>query len=132
MGYFISGIRWKEGPSHDLASPDCREKIEFYEELFELINELETSYNCSDTFVMGDFNLIFKAREAKNRNFPPQEQRIAALVKTLTEDAGLVDLWREQSGFTWRRPNSDIFSTIDRILYPKNLHKLESHYLKSR
>ena len=53
-----------------------------------------------------------------------QEKRIASTVKEMAGD--LTDCWSEQHEFTWRRPNSDIFSTIDRILYPKNLHKLES------
>ena len=40
-------------------NPNTREKIDFYEELFQLIRELEDNYNCYNTFVSGDFNLIF-------------------------------------------------------------------------
>ena len=35
----------------------------------------------------------------------------------MREDSQLTDVWEKHPSFTWRRPNSDCFSTIDRILY---------------
>ena len=97
---------------------NTREKIDFFEEIFDLVRELEDTYNCSNSFILGDFNLIFNQREGKNRNFPSQEQRVASTVKAFAADSDLKDIWLNNQGFTWHRPNSDTFSTIDRILYP--------------
>ena len=107
-------------------NPNTREKIDFYEELFQLIRELEDNYNCYNTFVSGDFNLIFKLKEAKNRNFSAQEQRVASVVRDLVEEARLQDVWKSNVGYTWRRANSDTFSTIDRIMFPSDQFKLVS------
>ena len=105
-------------------NPNTREKYDFFDKVFEAVREMEDSYNCHNTFVAGDFNLIFNGREAKNRNFAPQEQRLAKSVKALVEEAELKDIWLKREGFTWRRSNSDVFSTIDRIFYSAEQYKL--------
>ena len=107
-------------------NPNTRDKIDFYEEVFQLIRELEDNYNCYNTFVAGDFNLIFKPREAKNRSFSAQEQRVASAVRVLAEEARLKDVWQVKSDYTWRRANTETFSTIDRILYPSDQYLLAS------
>ena len=56
----------------------------------------------------------------KNRNFSSQEQRVASIVKDQINHLELSDIWEKNAGFTWRRPNTDTFSTIDRILFSKN------------
>ena len=94
-------------------------KVTFFEEIFNEILELQTSYDCENTLVMGDFNLIFKQSECKNRAFSSQEKTVARAVKPLLDEAELLDI--NLKDFTWRRPNSEIFSTIDRIFYQKNL-----------
>jgi len=38
-------------------------------------------------------------------------------VKNLAEEIGLKDLWDPMCQFTWRRPNTDVMSCIDRFLY---------------
>ena len=95
------------------------QKIAFFEEIFNEILELQTSYDCENTLVMGDFNLIFKQSESKNRAFSSQEKTVARAIKPLLDELELVDI--NLKDFTWRRPNSDIFSTIDRIFCQKNL-----------
>ena len=52
-------------------NPNSREKISFFEEIFEAVHELKETYNCYNTFILGDFNLIFQNHESKNRNFTP-------------------------------------------------------------
>ena len=39
--------------------------------------------------------------------------------------ANLVDLWADNPRYTWRRPNSEIFSSIDRALFNANLVEVE-------
>ena len=60
----------------------------------------------------------------KNRAFSSQEKRVSLVVKDLMENSNLRDIWTDRKGFTWRRPNSDCFSTIDRILYYAERFKL--------
>ena len=73
---------------------------------------------------MGDWNLIFKQSECKNRTFSSQEKNIARAIKPILEELNLRDI--DLKDFTWRRPNSDTFSTIDRILFSKKSLKVES------
>ena len=105
-------------------NPNTREKTEFFEKVLDTILEMQDNHNCMTTFLVGDFNLIFNPWEAKNRNHSAQEQRVASAVKDLYQAAGLVDIWDKYKGFTWRRPNSNIFSTIDRILYSTDTLKV--------
>ena len=99
--------------------PNVQEKIEFFEKVFKTIGELELAYNCSNIIVGGDFNLNFGISEVRNRNYSAQESRIANIVSNLTEEANLGDIWQGKPLFTWRRPNTDIFSSIDRIFVSK-------------
>ena len=98
-------------------NPNSNEKIEFFNGVFDVIAEFQERHNCENLFVMGDFNLTFKASEMRNRNYTMQEQRVARIVKSRIEELELKDIWDSYVGFTWRRPNTDTFSTIDRILY---------------
>ena len=100
-------------------NPNTREKIEFYERLFELVEELELLYDCQNVIVGGDFNLTFKDCEVRNRLRQAQEKRIAKLVEMEMNDVGLKDVWKDAVEFTWRRPNTDNFSCIDHIFYNK-------------
>ena len=93
------------------------EKIEFFNQLFDTVSEFETTYNCKTTLVMGDLNLIFNTSEAKNRNYSAQERNVARAVAHMVEELQLTDSSNTLKQFTWRRPNSDTFSTIDRLLY---------------
>ena len=101
-------------------NPNNGEKIEFFENLANVIAEFEITYDCSTIFSVGDFNLIFNAKEAKNRNFNTQEKNVARTVKSLFDDLCLSDAATRINGFTWRRPNSEAFSKIDRIFYSGN------------
>ena len=100
-------------------NPNSNEKIEFFNNVFETIAEFQERYGCEKILVLGDFNLNFKATEMRNRNYSSQEQRVAAVVKDRKENLELSDIWDDNEGFTWRRPNTDIFSTIDRIMFSK-------------
>ena len=100
-------------------NPNVNSKVEFFEKVFETIAEFEDTYECSNSIIAGDFNLVFNTKEVKNRNNNPQEKRIAAAVKNLRETHNLTDIWEKKHSFTWRRPNSDTYSTIDRIFFSK-------------
>ena len=41
-------------------------------------------------------------------------------------DLNLMDVFEKKKNFTWRRPNTDCFSTIDHIFYSKDLFDLKS------
>ena len=105
-------------------NPNSNVKIEFFNKVFDCILEFQERYNCKTALLLGDFNLIFRATETKNRNFTAQEQRIAKIVSDLKDNLLMSDVWDGRSGFSWRRPNTDIFSTIDRILFSKESLKV--------
>ena len=100
-------------------NPNTNVKIEFFEKIFETINEYEEQYNCSNVIVLGDFNLTFKAVEMKNRAYNSQEKKVALEVKIMIESNNLTDIWEGGRSFTWKRANSDTFSVIDRVLFSK-------------
>jgi exonuclease III len=101
-------------------NPNNKEKIDFFEKVLDDVLEFEAKFDCSNVILAGDFNLIFKENECKNRLFTNAEKRISKSVANLLKEANLEDIWRDSPVFTWRRPNTDIFSTIDRIFYNKS------------
>ena len=101
-------------------NPNTNEKIEFFEEVFDAVQEFQERYNCSAALILGDYNLVLKERETKLRNYSAQEKRVAKVVIDLLETSGMADIWNNFNGFTWRRPGTDSFSTIDRIAYSKD------------
>jgi len=105
-------------------NPNIREKVEFFERIFDQILETSEVQNCETIIIGGDFNLVFNSRECKNRRFSPQERHVANAVKDMAETCGVVDIWETNKGFTWRRPNTDCFSCIDRILYSQEVLEL--------
>ena len=105
-------------------NPNNSEKLDFFEAIFETIMELETRHDCTNTLVVGDFNVTFSHNESKNRFYSMQEQRVAMAVKDLMNEASMSDIWEQGNSFTWRRANSDTFSTIDRILFNKESLKV--------
>ena len=96
-------------------------KLEFFEEVLETIQEFEESYECNNVILLGDFNLVFNENEIINRLFTGNEKRISGSVARLLEEADLQDAWGERKDFTWRRPNSNTFSILDRVMYRTNL-----------
>ena len=92
-------------------------KVDFFEGIVDQITEMEIKYDCHNVIILGDFNLIFGENEKKERTFSMNEKRIGNVIKALFRDLGVTDIWKEQPEFTWRRPNTDTFSTLDRILY---------------
>ena len=108
--------------------PNSVGKIDFFTEVFETISSFEITHECSNIVVAGDFNLIFASHEMKNRLHTTQEKRVASAVAQMVEEADLRDVWDTNRGFTWNRSKTDVFSTIDRILFYKDFLKLE--YLK--
>ena len=44
-------------------------------------------------------------------------------VKSFIDETCLRDIWQSNKGFTWRRANSDTFSTIDRVLFSPEQYK---------
>ena len=52
---------------------------------------------------------------------------MSSIVKSMVKDMGLQDIWSAGSKYTWRRPNTDVFSTIDRICFSQtNLKMINS------
>ena len=101
--------------------PNTREKTSFFEKVFDALSESSILYECENILVAGDFNLNFKEREMQNRRYAVQESNAAKVVENYYKGLGLKDIWSDRSTFTWRRPNTNVFSTIDRILYPESL-----------
>ena len=100
--------------------PNSQAKIDFFERIFDAISEASITYECQNIIVAGDFNLNFRPNEVRNRAYPPQESRIAKIVAGFGLGLGLRDVWKDKSEFTWRRPNTDTFSTIDRVLFSES------------
>ena len=92
-------------------------KLDFFEEVMEQISELEIKYNCNNVILLGDLNVIFKESEKKNRLFSQTEKRVSKVIHSLFRDSNLTDIWKNKGEHTWRRANTDTFSTLDRILY---------------
>ena len=109
MSYIIANIY--------APNPNNSAKIDFFSSIFDAVIELSENYDCSNILIAGDFNLIFEGSEAKNRTYTAQERRLANFVKDQASSLSLVDGWEKKKLFTWRRPNSEIFSSIDRLLY---------------
>ena len=103
------------------------EKFDFFENATDVVNELKELYDCDDVLIMGDFNLALEPSETKNRSYSSQEKRVADYVRDLSKAMELKDCWSGISkSFTWRRGNSDIFSTIDRIMFSEKTLELEA------
>ena len=98
-------------------NPHNETKIAFLESIFDAILELEQIYDCQNAIVAGDFNIVFSSRETKNRSFGRAEKLVSTAIKEMLNQADLQDIWSLASKFTWRRPNSECFSTIDRVLF---------------
>ena len=111
----------------NLYAPNAnnREKIAFFENLLDELIELETRFNCNKIIIAGDYNLIFKPSEGKNRINTSQEKNVARTVENKLKELNLVDIWETKSLFTWNRSNSDIFSTIDHLFYSHEHFTLE-------
>ena len=99
---------------------NTREKLNFYEQLFEYIGELELTYDCSNIIIGGDFNLAFKPEERRGMICSAQEKNMAKFVTEKAKEYGLSDIWENKVDFTWRRPNTSLFSCIDHVLYNKS------------
>ena len=56
-------------PSHSVANlfAPCKK---FFENVFNLVGELELTYNCQNIIIGGDFIMNFKQSEVKNRVEP--------------------------------------------------------------
>ena len=107
-------------------NPNNAQKMEFFNEVINSTLELCERYQCYSILLGGDFNLVLKSSETKNRSFSPQERRVAEELKTSLTNLGLKDIWSTGSEFTWRRPNTDVMSTIDRIIYNPAVVVVES------
>ena len=100
-------------------NPNNSDKIEFYDKVFETVSELSDRFDCPNILIAGDFNLVFTTTETKNRNYSAQEKRVAKFVKDKMSELNLADSWEGHEAFSWRRPNTNTFSLIDRILYSR-------------
>jgi len=107
-------------------NPNTRAKIEFFDLIFEAVTELSDRFLCENVVVVGDYNLIFKKADAKNRNFSIQERRVAEIVNYKMNELNLKDVWERDSCFTWRRPNTEVMSCIDRCFYNPVLNSVVS------
>ena len=80
-------------------------------------------YDCNKLIFAGDFNVVFRSNEVKNRIFTRTEQRFAQSLENDLENAGLVDGWSEQGevAFTWmnNRNGKTLHSTLDRVLFSR-------------
>ena len=106
------------------------DKLRFFEELADKIDETKGTYNCENVVLAGDLNLVFDPSEVKNRAISTAEARIASSVKLMWQRLNLTDAWeagRERS-YTWTssRTGQQAFSTLDRVLFNDNYWELKS------
>ena len=96
-------------------------KLDFFEGAIQKLLELKTTYNCVNTIVGGDLNLVFNESEVINRAITSQEKRIAKAVMEMFDIAELVDGWSFAPAtlHTWssNRNGKQMFSTLDRIMF---------------
>ena len=80
-----------------------QEKISFFDELLESINDLKNVYNCENILLGGDLNLVLCEEETRNRAFSQQEKRVAEIVNNLLHSLNLTDGWEvaKRRMFTW-------------------------------
>ena len=93
------------------------DKIVFFERIVNEVTELEIKYDCHNVIILGDLNIILRDNERKNRSFTATEKRIGKVINSLFKESNMIDIWKQRMEYTWRRPNTDTFSTLDRILY---------------
>ena len=105
-------------------NPNNVEKINFFEDLFNRVNDTGDRFNCNKLIIAGDYNLIFRSKECRLRAHTAQEKNVANSVKNLLQNLNLTDVWEKDNLFTWNRPNTEIFSTIDRVAHSKEYFKL--------
>ena len=105
-------------------------KIRFFEELFEKVSDTMATYNCSNVIIGGDFNVVLHANEIKNRQYSSAENRVANVLKMFLQQLNLEDGWETSSNkqYTWNSNRSGQLtcSTLDRILYTKDLFRLST------
>ena len=77
-------------PSHSVANlfAPCKK---FFENVFNLVGELELTYKIQNIIIGGDFIMNFKQSEVKNRNYSAQESRIVQIAVDFCKVAGLID-----------------------------------------
>ena len=101
-----------------------RDKLSFFEDVLEKINEVKLTFECNNLVLGGDLNVVFGAKEVLNRAISAGEARVAESVKNILNELSLTDGWTEVSNpsFTWgtNRNGSQAFSTLDRICYTKS------------
>ena len=109
------------------------DKLVFFEEVLDKVAEMEERFECNNVIMLGDFNLIFKESEKVNRAFSGNEKRVATTLGRMLHEADLHDAWADRDErrmeFTWRRPNSNSISVLDRVMYRKT--NLECLRIKS-
>ena len=107
-----------------------QEKISFFDELRDTVNDLKNNYNCDNIILGGDLNVVLNSDETRNRIFSQQEKRCADVVKNLMSEFDLTDGWEtaKRRMFTWStsRLGVQTYSTLDRIAFNGNLFNMEN------
>ena len=100
------------------------DKLRFFEELFDTLEDVAGNYMCNRLILAGDLNLVFNQREVSNRVLGAPEQRIASAVKIRMQGLDMIDGWTDATkpSFTWTssRTGQQAFSTLDRIIFTRN------------
>ena len=106
------------------------EKLHFFEDLTERIGDLKQTFNCNDIILAGDLNLVYSPNEVLNRMICVAERRIAQRVSLMWQALNLTDTWdlTADKTFTWssNRTGTQSFSTLDRVLFNRDLWELET------
>ena len=100
------------------------EKLQFFENVFDLVEDLAGNYNCDKVLLGGDLNLVFNDAEVQNRAISAAEVRVSDAVKLMLNRVNLIDGWScaAKRSFTWtsNRTGTPAFSTLDRVLFTKD------------
>ena len=100
------------------------EKLQFFENVFDLVEDLAGNYNWDKVLLAGDLNLVFNDAEVQNRAISAAEVRVSDAVKLILNRVNLIDGWScaAKRSFTWtsNRTGTPAFSTLDRVLFTKD------------
>ena len=82
-------------------------------------------FNCEEVIIGGDFNLVLDIEKDKNGGQPKTHNNSLKIVKNISEQLDLTDIWRtinpDIHRFTWRQKNPKIQCRLDFFLVSQSL-----------
>ena len=85
IGYIVANIY--------APNPNNNQKIDFFDNAFDSVLLFQERYDCPNIIIAGDYNVVLKAAETKNRSFNSQEKRVADFIINFLKELKLNDIW---------------------------------------